>query len=1306
MRKFIKKAVAIALSAITAMSTFAVCTTGASAAVDDGNVSANDLKINVRCASDKYKFISEGDYYGNVYTSYTTGYTDYYNKVYCLNPTLNSPVDNGSVRTYTDSEIATVGNVKLKKVLYYGYGGPGWDDTMRQIVKDGRQGGIFPELPDCDDMNGDEWATYCYAVTHIACGIAYNANLGFVHYAYNDSLYKVAKTLYDEAQSRDFSDDWMVAYYLNEKRGSYQDLVAACFACRLELQKSSTSSQTDGNANYSLAGAKYAVFDNYDKAKKAANAKTEAERREAFYNGNSLAGWITTDAGGYGAYTDSNGYNIYLARDGYSRYYAVEYTAPKGYQLSRDIVEFKFNRYGTNGNPVMRASCKDEPDWIVLDLQKSSANPSLSDGNSCYSLAGAEYGVYNDISKAKKDAKGETKSERWANSLPGYIKTDENGYGQYSFGNPYFKVPIGTYYALEATAPKGYRLSNDIVEFKNSGKKTSDGYAIYRAVCSDIPESDPVVLMLKKQSATGLQAESGDLEGAEFEVSYYDVDPNVVTSLEELQKTGKTPLKTWRFKTDEKGRLRYLDSYKVSGPALYYHNSGRPSIPTGALTFKEVKAPTSGKYLINEDTFFAAIASEGNTDVEVNLDIIVPEVPATAGLTIQKSSEDGIVEGLWFRIEGTNGYTNDFATNALGTISVEGLDVYDGNGKKISYTITELGFKNSDGKYTLPKRYKATEPKTVTLDETKNVVVRFENKVINGGINIVKTSDDGKVENIYFEIKGSNGIVRNVVTDKNGKVSISALPVYDNDNNVVSYTIKELGIKNGDGTYSIPKKYIVPKPQTVMLDSGTQDLGLVKTINVQNKIVKGSLEINKTSTDGKIKGVWFNITSANGFDENYATDKNGNITITDLDVYDDTDKKIEYTIKELGIKDASGKIIFPAYYFDVDDVQVTLEENTTTTAPTFENKNKLGQIRITKQGMDGEVNGFTFRVSSVTDGYTYNEIFTQKSISGIRVRNLQPFLADGTPIEYKIEEVGFRYPSKTYADNEYDPLPARYIKVADEYVQWATEADLSDTNISTKYITLRNFLKRGNLEIIKESEDGKVEGIWFEVKDAAYENAESYKACTDATGRVRFEGLDVYRGNNDLVEYTITELGEKQADGTYKNPFKYNTPPTQTVTINYDETAQAGFASATFKNTLKTGSISIEKVDIGGKGVDGARFVVTKKSDNAVVGKITTDANGKGSITGLAQGDYRIVEERTKGGFNLLKSYKDVSITGDNEQTLNYTYHVRETLLPELPLTGGDNLTLGMMGIGSLIFAVGVIICAKHYKKSKRLGNA
>ena len=151
---------------------------------------------------------------------------------------------------------------------------------------------------------------------------------------------------------------------------------------------------------------------------------------------------------------------------------------------------------------------------IKLQLKKTSSNTDLTEGNSCYSLEGAEYGIYLDKSCS-------------SSSYFGYIKTDKNGFGVYgggkdSTGNHVGSdVPVQSYYAKETKAPKGYSLDKTIYTFKNSGNKTVDGTVIYSFSCADRPMNDPVTILLKKQDAeTGEVTDK--LAGAEFRISYYD----------------------------------------------------------------------------------------------------------------------------------------------------------------------------------------------------------------------------------------------------------------------------------------------------------------------------------------------------------------------------------------------------------------------------------------------------------------------------------------------------------------------------------------------------------------------------------------------------------------------------------------------------------------------------------------------------------------------------------------------------------------------------------------------------------------
>ena len=78
-----------------------------------------------------------------------------------------------------------------------------------------------------------------------------------------------------------------------------------------------------------------------------------------------------------------------------------------------------------------------------------------------------------------------------------------------------------------------------------------------------------------------------------------------------------------------------------------------------------------------------------------------------------------------------------------------------------------------------------------------------------------------------------------------------------------------------------------------MLDEGVYGVSIEengKTYTVENKAgvgfineaQKGSLKIVKTSSDGKIEGFSFRVTSADGYDQTFKTDKNGEIFIDGL----------------------------------------------------------------------------------------------------------------------------------------------------------------------------------------------------------------------------------------------------------------------------------------------------------------------------------------------------------------------------------------------------------------------------------------
>ncbi len=158
-----------------------------------------------------------------------------------------------------------------------------------------------------------------------------------------------------------------------------------------------------------------------------------------------------------------------------------------------------------------------------VNLNKVSANPEITNGNSYYSLAGAVYGVY---------------TEWGCYNEVGRLTTDEWG------NTNTLELNAGTYYVKELIAPQGYALDDVTVhEVTVTASQTATVYT------SDFPQSDPVTILLQKQdSQTSSNTPQGGakLENAEFTVKYfsglYDTNP---------EEQGISPTRQWILKTDK-----------------------------------------------------------------------------------------------------------------------------------------------------------------------------------------------------------------------------------------------------------------------------------------------------------------------------------------------------------------------------------------------------------------------------------------------------------------------------------------------------------------------------------------------------------------------------------------------------------------------------------------------------------------------------------------------------------------------------------------------------------------------------------
>ena len=330
-----------------------------------------------------------------------------------------------------------------------------------------------------------------------------------------------------------------------------------------------------------------------------------------------------------------------------------------------------------------------QPKDYQVTLTKTSADVSITQGNSAYSLAGATYNVY--------------KGTSGTGDVVATFTTDEAGHATLS-------TPLedGTYSVKEVTPPKGYKLDEKIYTFTINGADTSLSV-----------EDEPGTLTLKlkkKDSQTGSTPQgNASLAGAVYQVSY--------------QLGGQTVTK--ELTSDASGNLGTLEG-----------------IPFGTVTVKELTAP-EGYRLDTEVHTYTVDGSQLTGDTyTLEVDDLTEDVQR-GGLTIQKlDSETGTtpqgdasLEGISFEI--VNNSQNTVVVNgntaAPGQVAMtittnsSGVATTGENALPYGdYTVREVSTNDS-----MLKTF--TEEISVTINQDGQMLeYEAENEVVRGGIDIEK----------------------------------------------------------------------------------------------------------------------------------------------------------------------------------------------------------------------------------------------------------------------------------------------------------------------------------------------------------------------------------------------------------------------------------------------------------------------------------------------------------------------------------------------------------------------------------------
>ena len=487
-------------------------------------------------------------------------------------------------------------------------------------------------------------------------------------------------------------------------------------------------------------------------------------------------------------------------------------------------------------------------------IQKSSSNATVTNGNDCYSLSGATYGVYSD--------KGCTKSIAT-------LTTNANG------NTDTVELRAATYYVKETKAPKGFQLDKNVYTMTVKVNETTT------LKVSDTPKvTDTLVELFKIDMETSKATPQGNasLEGAEFVWKYYD-------GYYTKDNLPSEPTRTWTTKTiaekDSNNEVHYItrlaDSYKVSGDSFYTQN-GTVCLPLGTITVEEKAAPNG--YLLEDAYMQAAGSSEQIKGVYVAQITEDGELAALSGSN-QYSVSDKVIRG-GVKIQKRDFETKDTKAQGGATLKDTAFEIISLNDnavlvdgklynknevvKTIHTGVDGIAMTDTD---TLPYgHYKISESQSPTGYLTTGAVDRefdivndgeivdltdeahsIYNQIIRGDIEGVKigAGTHKRLANVPFRITSkTTGESHIIVTDANGQFSTSSDWVSHKQNTNAgktsedgiwfgtstpddskgallydTYTIEELRCDSNKGMTLIPAFDVVVSRNKVVVDLGT-----------------------------------------------------------------------------------------------------------------------------------------------------------------------------------------------------------------------------------------------------------------------------------------------------------------------------------------------------------------------------------------------------------------------------------------------------------------------------------------------------
>lgn len=279
-----------------------------------------------------------------------------------------------------------------------------------------------------------------------------------------------------------------------------------------------------------------------------------------------------------------------------------------------------------------------------------------------------------------------------------------------------------------------------------------------------------------------------------------------------------------------------------------------PTAPTGEVTIKASKKDSKRMGLVVwDDGSFGP--SGGQQDTVTYTQSVTDPIAAYVKLKVSygsveivKTSEDGNVDGLDFRVQGEN-VDDVFTTAGGGRIQIDNL-------MPGVYTVTE---QSSD-------QYNPQDSQEVTVVAGQTATVTFNNTLRRGDLTVTKTAEDGLTEGMKFHLYGTS--LSGQAVDEYATVCDDGKAYFKNVLIGTGYTLEEV---------DTPERYVIPASQTAAVEWNT-----VTEKSFDNRLKKWSLTVTKRDSENgapqgnaSLAGAVYGIYNGDELVDSYTTDADG-----------------------------------------------------------------------------------------------------------------------------------------------------------------------------------------------------------------------------------------------------------------------------------------------------------------------------------------------------------------------------------------------------------------------------------------------